>query len=106
MALSRSIENRHEEGGVAEDQLSQSISVDRRANQGAGRLAGEDAQPHSRFDKESRSGGGRGVEVERSAGVVARRIDLHRRDLQERREDDVRKRGVPEGSLEPLQLKS
>ncbi len=29
--------------------------------------------------------------MERGSGVVARRIDLHRRDLQERREDDLRK---------------
>ena len=28
--------------------------------------------------------------MERGSGVVARRIDLHRRDLQERREDDLR----------------
>ena len=27
--------------------------------------------------------------MERSAGVVSRRIDLHRRDVQERREDDL-----------------
>jgi hypothetical protein len=33
--------------------------------------------------------GGRGVEVERGSSVVSRRIDLHRRDVQERREDDL-----------------
>ena len=36
---------------------------------------------------------GRGVEVERGSGVVSRRIDLHRRDVQERREDDLRQGG-------------
>ena len=30
----------------------------------------------------------------RGSGVVARRIDLHRRDLQEHREDDLRKKGA------------
>ena len=33
-------------------------------------------------------------------------IDLHRRDLQERREDDLRQRGGSEGSFGPLQLQS
>ena len=37
--------------------------------------------------------------MERGSGVVARRIDLHRRDLQERREDDLRQRGGSEGSF-------
>ena len=37
---------------------------------------------------------------------VARRIDLHRRDLQEHREDDLRQRGVTERSFRPLQLQS
>jgi len=49
---------------------------------------------------------GRGVEVERGSGVVARRIDLHRRDLLERREDDLRQRGGSEGSFGPLQRQS
>ncbi len=35
--------------------------------------------------------------MERGSGVVARRNHLHRRDLQERREDDLRQRG---GSLQ------
>jgi hypothetical protein len=39
------------------------------------------------------------VEVKGSSGLVARRIDLHRRDLQERREDDLRQRGGSEGSF-------
>jgi hypothetical protein len=42
----------------------------------------------------------------RGSGVVARRIDLHRRDVQERREDDLRQRGGSEGSFGPLQLQS
>src|SRR5262249_55510544 len=60
--------------------------------------------PHP--DQGSRSRSGRGVEVERGSGVVARRVDLHRRDLQERREDDLRQGGSAEGSLAPLQLQS
>ena len=43
--------------------------------------------PH--IHQASRPRCGRGVEVERGSGVVSRRIDLHRRDLQERREDDI-----------------
>ena len=39
--------------------------------------------------------------MERRSGVVARRTDLHRRDLQERREDDLRQRG---GSEDPSGL--
>src|SRR5678815_2412885 len=46
---------------------------------------------------------GRGVEVE-YPGVVSRRIDLHRRDLQERREDDLRQGRLTQGPLAPLQL--
>jgi hypothetical protein len=45
-------------------------------------------------------------EVERGSGVVARRFDLHRRDLQKRGEDDLRQRGGTEGSFAPLQLQS
>ena len=44
--------------------------------------------------------------MERDSGVVARRIDLHRRDLQERREDGLRQRGGSEGSFASLQLQS
>src|SRR5262245_26563947 len=46
------------------------------------------------------------MEMERGARVVARRIDLHRRDLQGRREDDLRQRGGSERSLRPLQRQS
>src|SRR5690348_2032864 len=40
------------------------------------------------------------------SGLVARRTDLHRRSLQERREDDLRQRGGAEGSVASLQLQS
>src|SRR5262245_49914148 len=86
----------------AENQVS--FSADRRENQGARRLAGQDAQPAAYPGQGSRSRSRRGVEVARGSGVVARRIDLHRRDLQERREDDLRQRGGSEGSFAPLQL--
>ena len=71
--------NGHEEERVAEKQVS--FSADRRENQGARRLAGQDAQPAPCLSQGSRSRSRRGVEVERGSGVVARRIDLHRRDL-------------------------
>src|SRR5712671_8136077 len=94
----------HGEERVAEKQVS--FSADRRENQGARRLAGQDAQSAPYLSQGSRSRSRRGVEVERGSGVVARRIDLHRRDLQERREDDLRQRGGSEGSFGPLQLQS
>src|SRR6476620_4389507 len=96
--------NGHEEERAAEKRVS--FSADRRENQGAGRLAGRDAQPAPYLSQGSRSRNRRGVEVERGSGVVARRIDLHRRDLQERREDDLRQRGGSERSFWPLQLQS
>jgi hypothetical protein len=83
-----------------------SLGADRRKNQGARRLARRNAQPASRPGQGSRSRGRRGVEVARRSGLVARRPDLHRRDLQERREDDVRKRRGAERSVPPLQFKS
>src|SRR3984893_13287121 len=96
----------HEQERVSESEIS--ISDDRREDKGAERLAGRDALPAPHIDQASRSRGGRGVEVERGSGVVSRRIDLHRRDLQERREDDLRQRGGSEGegSFGPLQLQS
>src|SRR4051794_35661963 len=96
--------NGHEEEWVAAKQVS--FSADRRENQGASRLAGQDAQPAPYLGQGSRSRSRRGVEVERRSGVVARRIDLHWGDLQERRQDDLRQRGVSEGSFGPLQLQS
>src|SRR6266481_8642483 len=96
--------NKHDEERVAEKQVS--FSADRRENQGAGRLAGQNAQPAAYLGQASRSRSRRGVEVERGSSVVARRIDLHGRDLQERGEDDLRQRGGAEGSFGPLQLQS
>ena len=49
-----------------------------------------DAQPAPWLGQGSRSRSRRGVEVERSSGVVARRNHLYRRDVQEWREDDLR----------------
>ena len=40
--------------------------------------------------------------MERGSGVVPRRNHLHRRDVQERRQDDVLQRGVAGGPLGPL----
>src|SRR5712671_904081 len=96
--------NEHEEERVAEKRVS--ISADRRENQGARRLAGRDAQPAAYLGQGSRPRSRRGVEVARGSGVGARRNYLHRRDLQERREDDLRQRGGSEGSFGPLQLQS
>src|SRR5262245_15124837 len=87
---------------VAEKQVS--FRADRRENQGARRLARQDAQPVAYLGQASRSRSRRGVEVERRSGMVTRRIDLHGRDLQERGEDDLRQRGGSEGPFGPLQL--
>jgi len=56
-----------------------------------GRLAGQDPLQASRPNQTGRPRSGRGVEVEkafssRGSGVVSPRSDLHRRDVQERRE--------------------
>ncbi len=48
---------------------------------------------------------GRGMEVERS-GLVAPRADLHRRDLQEGREDDLREGRLAAGPFRPVQFQS
>src|SRR5579885_2128774 len=81
-----------------------SFSVDRRENQGARRLAGRDALAAARTDQGSRPRGRRGVEMERRSRVVARRTHLHRRDLQERREDDLREGSSAERPRAPIQL--
>src|SRR4029077_10498442 len=94
-------EKQHEEGRVTEGEFS--LSAERREDQGAGRLAGQDALPAPHIDQASRPRGRRGVEVERGSGVVSRRIDLHRRDLQERREDDLLQGGCARGPSRPLQ---
>src|SRR5256885_16349533 len=70
----------HEEERVSERQVS--ISDDRREDQGAGRLAGEDALPAPHTYQGSRTRGGRGVGGGRGGCVVARRIDVHLRDGQ------------------------
>src|SRR5215813_1917949 len=92
--------NGHEDERVAEKQVAEkqvSFRADRRENQGARRLARQDAQPVAYLGQASRSRSRRGVEVERRSGMVTRRIDLHGRDLQERGEDDLRQRGGSEG---------
>src|SRR5437763_9259558 len=94
----------HDEKRVAEKQVS--FAVDRRENRGARRLAGQDARPAPWLDQGSRSRSRRGAEVERSSGVGARRIDLHRRALQERREDDLRQGCGSKRSVGSLQLQS
>lgn len=43
-------------------------------------------------------------EVERGAGVVTRRTDLHWRDVQDRREADLRQGCITEGPFRPFQL--
>src|SRR5439155_7343039 len=48
-----------------------SISDDRREDQGAGRLAGQDALPAPHIDQASRPRGGPGVEVETGSGLIA-----------------------------------
>src|SRR3989454_6290387 len=89
--------NRHEEERVAEKQVS--FSADRRENQGARRLAGEDAQPAPYLIQRSRSPSRRGGGVEGGSGGGARRSDLHRRDVQKSREEDPRPKGRSEGSF-------
>src|SRR5215469_12886067 len=103
-ASRRTKRNGHEdkEERIAEKQVS--FSTDRRENQGVRRLAGRNARPAACLGQGSRSRSRRGVEMERGSGVVSRRNDLHRRDLQEHREDDLRQRRGFEGSFAPLQL--
>ena len=42
----------------------------------------------------------------RDSRLVAQRAHLHRRDVQERREDDLRQGSLPEGPFRPLQFQS
>src|SRR5204862_584063 len=93
-----------EQEQAAEQRIS--FSTDRRENPATRRLARQDAEPTACVDQASRSRGRRGMEMERGTGLVTRRIDLHRRDLQERREDDLRQRGGFERSFAPLQLQA
>jgi hypothetical protein len=83
-----------------------SISADRREDQGVGRLAGRDAISDPGSDQAGRPRRRRGVEVEGCSGVVSQRADLHRRDVQERREDDLLQGRLAEGPFGPLQLQS
>ncbi len=62
----------------------------RRANRRAGRLARGAARAAARAGERSRSASRRDMEVARRPGVGARRHPVHRGDLQERREDDLR----------------
>src|SRR5436190_11322875 len=87
-----------------------SISADRSKDQRTGRLAGQDPLQASRPNQTGRPGSGRGVEVEkafssRSSGVVSPRSDLHRRDVQERRETYILQGGLAEGPFGTVQLK-
>src|SRR6058998_3821288 len=98
----------HEEELRAEGRVS--ISADRRKDQGTGRLAGQDPLQASRPNQTGRPRRGRGVEVEkafssRGSGVVSPRSDLHRRDVQERRETYVLQGGFAERSFGTVQLK-
>jgi Tol biopolymer transport system component len=65
---------------------------------------GRDAIPAPRPDQASRPRSGREVEVERGPGVVTRRTDLHRRDVQDRREADLLQGRITEGPFRPFQL--
>src|SRR5262249_9736303 len=94
--------NGHERSRIAEKQVS--FSADRRANQGAGRLAGRDARPPPPIYQAGRPRGGRGGEGGRGVGGGSRRSDLHGQDVQERREDDLRQGGGARGPIRPLQL--
>src|SRR6185436_5370003 len=92
---------RREEKRVAGRHVS--VSADRRENRGAGRLARRNARSPALLDQGSRCRRGRGVEVG-WPGLVARRTDLHRRDVQEGRKADLRQGCGAEGSFAPLQF--
>ena len=66
------------------------VSADRCEDQGTGRLEGQVALSCPRSHQAGGPRRGRGVEVERRSGVVSRWTDLHQRDVQERREADIR----------------
>src|SRR6266851_4863760 len=80
------------------------FSADRREDQGTGRLEGRDALPCPRSHQTGCPPSGRGVEVERRSGLVSRWNNLHRRDLQERREADVRQGRFAQGPFRTIQL--
>src|SRR5262249_15057406 len=97
-------ENGHEEERVAEQHVS--FSADRRENQGARRLAGQEAPPAPCPGEGGRSPRPRGGGEEGRSGGVPPRTGLHGRDVQERREDDLRQGRGPERSFAALQLQS
>src|SRR5262249_3610293 len=68
---------REQEEERSEGRRSLSLETDRRPDQGAGGLARPDARPAAWLDQASRPRRGRGVEVARGSGVVARRNYLH-----------------------------
>src|SRR5437667_12909513 len=76
-----------EERRVAESRVT--IALDRREDQGAGRLARRGTFPDPLPDQGGRPRSCRRMEVAGRPGLVPRRTDMHRRDLQERREADV-----------------
>ncbi len=86
--LARASDNNHEESDnnheADEERLEGrkrrrvALSTDRCENQGAPVLAGRDARSGPNAHQAGRPRSGRGVEVERGSGVVARRNDLHR----------------------------
>lgn len=55
-------------------------------------------------DQTGRPGGSRGVEVEGDPRMVSRRDDMHRGDLQERREADLRQGSIASGPLAYFQF--
>src|SRR5438270_1408750 len=63
-----------------------SLSAHRREDRRAERLARRDSLSATRSDQGGGPWSGGRVEMERGSGLVTRRIDLHRRDLQERRD--------------------
>src|SRR5262249_28187060 len=88
-----------------------SLSADPCHNQAAGRLAGRDARPGPNSHQRGRPRSGRGGEMEkaierdaRGSGMGARWHHLHRRDVQGRREADLRQGRLAQGPVTPLQL--
>ena len=93
--------------------MMQKDSTVTREDQGTGRLAGRAALSDPHPDQAGRPRDDRGAEMEEAVewdgggpGLVAQRDRLHRRDVQERREDDLRQGSVAEGPFRPLQFQS
>src|SRR5688500_4431056 len=81
-----------------------SLQTNRCPHQRTRRLARQDTRPRPRPHQASRSGSCRGMEVAGSACLVARRHYLHRRDLQECRQNDFRQRRFVKGSCGTFQF--